>query len=250
LWHAYKLTQVIDELTWEEILDWHLDGNGWGQLLQLNRFADELQDVDLADLVDRVLQGEISVGDVRTATRAVTRFGADFEDALERIAAGASPGEIGQFYRTAEDLQVDSEVLDEYLASGATLQELKHASNLAERLGSDWTEVVDAHAGGHSWGEISQAFKLASGEQTPEEILEMGAKEFREQQREEARSAEGEDQVARTAARIAKQYGVTAEEVLSVYEGTCGSDWGCVRTHFKELMGESQGRGNKGKGNH
>jgi len=250
MWHAYKLTQVIDDLTWEEILDWHLDGNGWGPLLQLNRFANELEDVELADLVERVLAGEISVGDVRTAVRAATRFGANFEDALERSAAGASPGEIGRFYRMGEELQVEPEVLDEYLESGTTLQELKHAADLAGRLGSDWTEVLDAHANGHSWGEISQAYKLASEENLPADLLEMGVKEFRQQQREEARSAEGDDQIARTAARIASQYGVTQEEVLTVYEGQCGADWGCVRAHFRDLSGETRGKDNKGKGNH
>ena len=250
MWHAYKLTQVIEDLTWEEIRDWHLDGNGWGPLLQLNRFANELEDVDLRDLVSQVLAGEISVGDVRSAARAVTKYGADFEDALQRSAAGASPGEIAKFYRTAEDLQVDFEVLDEYLETGSTLQELKHASDLAGRLGSDWGDVLDAHAAGHSWGEISQAHKLASDGNLPEEVLEMGVKEYRQQQREEARSAEGDDQTARTAARIASQYGVTQEEVLSVYEGACGSDWGCVRAHFRDLMGESEDKGNKGKGNH
>ena len=100
LWHAYQLTEVIPLLTWEEIRDWQLDGGfGWGSLLQLNRFADAIDDVDIRNLMGRVIDGTNSIGDIRTAVRSLTRYEADFEDVLTRLADGANSGELNQFYR-------------------------------------------------------------------------------------------------------------------------------------------------------
>jgi hypothetical protein len=61
LQHAYHMTQIIDELTWEDIVDWHLEGSGWGVLQQLNKFAGALDQVGITDLVDRVVNGENTV---------------------------------------------------------------------------------------------------------------------------------------------------------------------------------------------
>jgi PKD repeat protein len=284
MWHAYQLALTMEELTWEEILDWHLGGTGWGLLQQLDRFAETLADVGLKELVSMVLSGEHSVNDIRTAVRMVTRWDADFEDALSRLSEGASPGELQQLYRAASELGVDPAELDAYLEAGATLPEIRHAARTAARWGADWQSVLEAHSAGNSWGEIQQAFRLAGEDGDASAILEMGIQEFRRQQREaqqaereadrEAKRADREEQRAereadreakraereaergdreaqraekaaqRAAARLAAQYGVTEAEVMSVYEGTCAGDWGCVRGYFRELRpGRPEGRG-------
>ena len=143
MWHAYQLSENIDELTWEEILGWHLNNSGWGALTQINRFAELLDSHSMRDLYEMVMSGEQSVGDLRTAVRAVTRYEADLEDALQRINDGANPGELGQFYKLASEMNLEPEALDEYLADGMTLQELRHAASFAERVGAEWTEIVD-----------------------------------------------------------------------------------------------------------
>jgi PKD repeat protein len=240
MWHAYQLSQKIDELTWEEILGWHLNNSGWGALTQINRFAELLDSHSMRDLFEMVMSGEQSVGDLRTAVRAVTRFEADLEDALQRINDGANPGELGQFYKLASEMDLEPEALDEYLAEGMTLQELRHASSFADRVGAEWTEIVDAKAFDHSWGEIGQAYRLADETTTAADILAMGVHEFRQAEREAARSereaeheAREEERDQRTAARIAEQYGVDVSELGPLYE-QCEGSWGCVRKALKD----------------
>ena len=244
MWHAYQLAQTLDDLTWEEILDWHLDGNGWGLLVQLNRFSNALGEIGLGELVERVVSGEATVSQIRTAVQMVTRFGADFEDALARVGAGASPGEVGQLYRTAEDLDLDPEVLDGYLETGASLAELRHAARLAEQAGADWASVVATHGAGYSWGQIGQAYRLAGAGGDVETVLQTGTQEFRSQQREQEQEQRQAEVTTRTATRLAERYGVSADEVMRVYNDVCGADWSCVRTHFQELArsGHQTGR--------
>jgi len=244
MWHAYQLAQTLDDLTWEEILDWHLDGNGWGLLVQLNRFSNALGEIGLGELVERVVSGEATVSQIRTAVQMVARFGADFEDALARVGAGASPGEVGQLYRTAEDLDLDPEVLDGYLETGASLAELRHAARLAEQAGADWASVVATHGAGYSWGQIGQAYRLAGAGGDVAEILQTGTQEFRSQQREQEQEQRQAEVTTRTATRLAERYGVSAEEVMRVYNDVCSADWSCVRTHFQELArsGHQTGR--------
>lgn len=262
MWHAYQLALVIEELTWEDILDWHLEGSGWGLLLQLDRFAEALDEVSLTDLMARVLSGETTVHDVRTAVRMVTQYEADFEDALSRLAEGASPGELNQFYRAASDLGVAPEVLDGYLEMGVSLAELRHAARMAESTGGDWATILEAHASGHSWGEIQQAFRLADEDTDAATILAIGVKEYRRQlreeakaERQEAREARQEDKLAerdeRMASKIAAQYGVSEAEVWAVYNDPagCNGDWACVRAHFRgEAKGEHGPPEGKGGG--
>ncbi len=237
MWHAYHLTQSLEDLTWEEILDWHLEGNGWGLLVQLDRFSEELTDIDLSELMTMVLEGEASMGDIRTAVRVVSRYGADFEDALNRLAEGANPGELSQLYRTAQDLGLTPETLDGYLEAGITTADLRHAANLADRIGADWAAVAEAHASGLSWGEIHQASRLASDETGLNEILATGVQEFREQQRVQDRAQQRQDQTQRTAERLAGRFGVSVDAVMDLFNGTCEGDWGCVRA---QLAGQSQ----------
>lgn len=227
MWHAYQLALSITDLTWEEILDWQLQGNGWGILAQLDRLSDALEEIGVADLADLVLTGEASIQDIRTAVRNVLRYEADFEDALARLADGASPGELGQFYRLASELELDPASLDAYLAEGMTLPELRHASKLAERVDAAWEEVLDAKSFDHSWGEINQAYRLADEETSAADILAIGIKEYRASEREEDRNQ-------RTAERLAEQYSAQVGDVMSIYSGECEGSWSCTRKALRE----------------
>jgi hypothetical protein len=253
MWHAYQLALTMEDLTWEEILQWHLDGTGWGLLVQLDRFAETLGDVGLAELYDMVVSGEASVGDIRTAVRMATRFDADFVEALGLVHAGANPGEIGQMYRTAEGLGLDLPAVQGYLDQGLSLPELNHAARVAEQGGTDLDLAVQAHLDGLSWGEIHQAMRLAEDGGDLPAILEAGVRETRrleqqerQQERDENRTQQVE-QDARTAARLAQRYGVTIEQVQGLYDGTCAGDWGCVQTTLREQHPPDRGRGGGNK---
>ncbi len=239
LWHAYQLASTIEDLTWEQIRDWSLDGTGWGLLVQLDRFADAIDELGIADLIDRVLSGENTVGQIRTALRNVVRYEADFEDALSRLADGASPGEMGQFYRLAQEMDLTPEILDSYLEMGISMPELKHAAKLATQTDGDWATLAAAHAAGHSWGEIGQAYRLADEDTEATEILEIGIQEFRRQQREEVREESETERDLRTATRLAEQYDVNETEVMDVFNNQCDADWSCVRSHFREQTSAS-----------
>ncbi|MCH7567722.1 MAG: PKD domain-containing protein, partial [Nitrospirae bacterium] len=234
MWHAYYLAQTIQDLTWEEIRDWHLDGNGWGGLVQLDRFAELLEQYGIRELVDLVVSGEATIGEIRHSIRSVLRYEADFEDALARLGDGMSPGELGRFYKTTQALELDPTQLDGYLESGHSLQELIHAARFAERSNLDWTQVVEAHAAGHSWGEIGQAQRLADGEDWMS-VLDTGIRETREQLREEDRTEREQERTDRTAEQLAARYELNAQEVLDLYNGVaCEQDWGCVRKALRD----------------
>jgi PKD repeat protein len=235
MWHAYQLAVSIEELTWEEILDWHLNGTGWGLLVQLDRFGEALQDLDTRQLYEMVMAGETTVKDIRTAVLAVVRYEADFEDALARLGEGATPGDLARFYRTAEDLGLEAAALDAYLDSGLSLTDLGHAGKLAERTGASLEEVVANHAAGYSWGEINKALRLADEENTVDEILAIGPLAFSQGQREERQGERHADQEARLAAQLAEQYGLTEEEALAVL-ATCSGNWACVRKELRNLQ--------------
>jgi len=144
MWKAYNLASTMEELTWEEIRDWHLDVGGWGALLQLDRFSDLLETHSLPDMMGLVMSEDYTLGDVRTAVRLTTRYEADFDDALARIAGDATAGELGQFYQLAADLGVDPAELDDYLAGEFTLSQLKHTAKVAHRMEVDWNVIAAA----------------------------------------------------------------------------------------------------------
>jgi hypothetical protein len=233
MYHAYKMADIIEELTWEDILDWHLDGTGWGTLNQLNKIAGALDEVSITDLIERVLSGENSIQDIRTAARAVTRYDADFEDALLRLGDGASNGELTQFYRLLKDLDLDPETLDEYLASGASLAEIRHAASLADGVEEDLETILTAHSSGNSWGEIKQAYKLANGVDDPATILEMGVQEYRRQLREAGQQARRSERDQRMGTRLAEQFGVPESAVWEAYEA-CEMNWGCTKKQLRD----------------
>jgi len=241
LWHAYQLTQTIPDLTWEEIRDWGLGDSSWGALTQLNRFADTLDEFGIRDLFDLALSGETSVGDIRTAVRAAVRYEADFEDALLRISEGANPGELGQFYKLAQDLEMDPAELDVYLDGGASLSELRHSAKMAERTDTTLDAIVGAKSDGYSWGDIGQAYKLADDGTSAADILDMGIQEFRAEQRdadklarEDARAAARKETLnEKTADRLSKQYEFTGD--MDALLAECDGNWGCVRKKLKNM---------------
>ena len=241
MWKAYHLAESMEELSWEDILDWHLTETGWGSLLQLDRFADLLEDHDLPELMGLVMSEDYSLGDVRTAVRSVTRYEADLEDALARILEGASTGELGQFYKLAADLEADVEVLDGYLADGLTLAELKHTSKFADRMEVEWTEVADGRSMADNWGDLKQAYTLASDEITAAEILIMGVPAYKDLLREEDKTAredkkeaQTEEKTQQTAEKLADQFSAEFGVVMSLLNGECEGEWACVRKALRD----------------
>jgi hypothetical protein len=92
-----------------------------------------------------------------------------------------------------------------------------------------------------SWGEIGQAHKLADDDFSAEEILAMGVKEFRAEQREneqalrkEERAQRNEDRNNETAARIAEQFDMQAGDLMALFNGECEGSWSCVRMKLRE----------------
>jgi hypothetical protein len=141
---------------------------------------------------------------------------------------------LGQFYKLVGELEVETEVLDQYLADGMSLAEMRHAAKLSERIDADWAAILDSKALDYSWGEIGQAYRLADGETSAEEILAMGVKEFRAEQREADRTQREEQRNDRTAARFAEQYEMQAGDVTALFNGECAGSWSCVRKKLRE----------------
>lgn len=233
--HAYSLAETIPDLTWEEILDWKLDGSGWGLLTQLDRIDEALDEVGIVELIERVATGENSVADIRAAARVAVRYETDFAGALDLLAAGAGNGELGQIYRAAQELGVDPVVVAGYEDMGVRAVELEQAARVAERLGTDWTAVLEAHAAGESWGSIRKGDESATQSQGNGQ----GNGQGQGSQPDEPKGNQIQEQVnVRVAEQLAAKYGLTAEQVLSIYTGTCGQDWGCVRTTLREQHSE------------
>ena len=232
MWMAYQLAESV-KLPWEDILAWHMDQSGWGSLLQLNRFAELLdEEGGIGALMALVMSEDYTLADVRTAVRSVTRFEADFDDALARIAGGATAGELSQFYRLAADLGTEDgiiyETLDGYLAAGMTLSEIKHAASFAERMGVEWTEIAEYRSAyGDSWGDLKQAYSLATDEFSAAEILAMGVQEYRKDQR-------SDKQAEKVAIRLGDQYDVDPDYAMELLNGICEGKWACVRKALRE----------------
>lgn len=234
MWQAYKMALTIEELSWEDILDWQLDTTGWGMLKQLDRFAEAMEGITIGEMVELVTSGENSIGDVRTAMRMAIRYDADIYEALARIAAGGSTGEINQFYRLAMELELSPEDMDALLASsGASMSELRHAWKYAERTGSDFDAILEAHVAGNSWGAINQANRLADETTDVGEILEMGIQEYRKLLREQESELRLLEQDNRMALKLADHFGLEEADVIGYFE-SCEGNWGCVRKALRE----------------
>ena len=213
MWKAYNLALTMEDLTWEEIRDWHLDTGGWGALLQLDRFSELLETHSLPDLMGLVMSEDYSLGDVRTAVRSTTHYEADFDDALARIAAGATAGELGQFYKLAADLELDPAALDVYLAGEFTLSQLKHTAKVADRMEVDWTEIADAGGFQDYMKDLREADK---------------------EERTEQQAAQQVDKNQQTADKLAEQYPDYTGDVMSLFNGECKEDWACVRETLRK----------------
>jgi hypothetical protein len=238
MWHAYQLATIIPDMTWEDILNWHLQGSGWGKLVQLNKFSQALSELSTGDLVNMVLSGKASVSDIRNAAREVIRYNADFSDALNRLAAGDTPGQVNQFYRLSEDLNLEPSALDQYLNDGMSLAQIRSAFRLAERFGTDLTSTASAFKAGHSWGEIEQAYHLANPDMTAQQILDMGVKSFRQGEHQAEGQARQQEQNKRAAQHLAQRYGETTESILAMLQA-CQTDWGCVREQLRAHAGDN-----------
>jgi hypothetical protein len=235
LMHAFKLAEQLGELTWEEIRDWRLEGVGWGLIVQLDRYADVIEEIGLPELMEMVRSEEYSMNQLRTALRNTVRFGVDFFDVLARLEEGAKTGEINRFYRLAAELGVDPAALDAFLDSGVSLSDISRASKMAKSGDADWEELLTHFQVGHSWSDIRQAYRLESEAFSVAEILDIGIKEFRRLERSEARMERDEARDSRTALQIANKYGSSEDAVMAIYEGTCDYSWNCVRAHFRQL---------------
>ncbi|MCJ7718067.1 MAG: PKD domain-containing protein, partial [Anaerolineales bacterium] len=254
MWKAYNLALSMEELTWEDIFAWHLDVGGWGALLQLDRFSELLETHSLPDLMGLVMSEDYSLGDVRTAVRSTTHYEADFDDALARIAEGANPGELGQLYKLAADLEVDPAALDVYLADGFTLSELKHTANFAERMEVDWIEIATARAYADSWGDLKKAYQMATDEVSAAEILIDGVHEYRKDLQEanqeakvEQQSAQKEEKDQQTGKKLAEQYPAKFDDVMNLFNEECEGDWACVRNALREQEStQTEGLSEKG----
>jgi len=77
-----------------------------------------------------------------------------------------------------------------------------------------------------------------------ETVLQTGPQEFRSQQREQEQEQRQAEVMARIVSRLASRYGLSADEVMHVYNDMCNLDWSCVRSHFRELTrsGHQTGR--------
>ncbi|MHA2403202.1 MAG: PKD domain-containing protein [Candidatus Kariarchaeaceae archaeon] len=233
MWQAYRMALTIDELSWEDILDWQLDTTGWGMLKQLDSFAEAMEGITIVDLVGLVINGENSIGDVRTAMRMSIRYDADIYEALTRIAGEGSAGEISQFYRLAQELEVTPEEMDALLALGASMSELRHAWKYAERTGTEFEGILEAHVAGNGWGAINQANRLADETTDVGAILEMGIQEYRKLLREQENELRLFDQDNRMALKLADHFGFEEADVMGYFE-SCEGNWGCVRKALRE----------------
>ena len=270
MWQATRLAAAYGEMTWEAILDWKLGGSGWGLLNQLARMRNSLDGISLADLLARMEEG-FSARDLLTAGRLAARFGAGLDDVLQLMKDGElSKGELAQFLRLAETLDVDLATLAGYLDQGVSLKDLRQAERVAGQLGADWTEVADWMAQGHKPSEIRQAFKLAGEGGNPADVLAIGLKEYRrqmrEQEKDERQQGQGnsndngqdqgqgqgqsdddkknkEEENRKTAERLARKYDVTPESVLDVFNGECQSDWGCVEKTLRDQEKDKPAKG-------
>jgi hypothetical protein len=240
MWHAIQLAETIPDLTWEEILQWQLDQGGWGTLLQIDRYADALADVSTADWVRLVLSGEADAKDVRLALRTAVAEGVDASEVLDRVVAGANPGELKQLYSTAQDLQVDPAELDELLALGLSLAEIRHAERLADRLGVDWLTLATEHASGASWGEILDPAGKQQGQQQEATEKQERTQEQNQEQQNRQLEVQSEHRL-RTAERMAERYDVPVGTILSTLDGACQGDWGCVMAQFREAARPDKG---------
>jgi len=178
--------------------------------------------------------------------RMALRYEANFDDALVRVSDGASKGELGQFYKLAQDLDIDPTQLDTYLGEDRSLSEVRHAAKLSDRIEADLGEILKAHTEGSGWGDINQAHRLADEGMDVASILDIGVNEYRKQLREEGRLeqlTERDERMTDRNERIVNQfvekYGGSRDELMELYEGDCKGSWACVRATLRDQNREN-----------
>jgi hypothetical protein len=213
---AYSLAAGQINLPWETILQWHLDGNGWGTLMQLNRLAGETEGYSLEELMD-LLDSEIRVFLIRFALRLVEKYDADLDTALDRlIEESEGRGTAIQVFRTAQETGLSAEDIQLLLDEGYKLSEIRQAARLAE-------------------GDMELL----------QQILQIGIAEYRQSQNEpqgnDNQTQQQDRQNERTASQIAERYEVTPEQVMGVFNAECQGNWPCVREYFRENYEKPRG---------
>lgn len=165
----------------------------------LNEFSDErLREIEALTLAGRVDDLEGAVGEyVETVDHLIEASqGAENNSALEAF--------LGHQVEVLEGVKAQVPVQAQAAIQRAIDRSMQHAQTKYEE---DLTQ-----------------------EQEPEE--QSDKKEQQEAQKQEREENREQDRVLSRAEQIARQYGVSAEEVLALYQGSCGQDWKCVREHY------------------
>jgi hypothetical protein len=217
MWHAVQLADAFGGPVWEVILDWSLQNGGWGQLTQLYRLSEAMEDTELQDVLDLMDEG-YTAKDILQAGRLATRYDAPLADVLDQLGAGdLSMGGLSQIYRMANETGVDPAALGDWIAQG------------------------------NSVADIRQALRLADGDSTAEEILAIGVQEFRRQSHEKeiGKPAQDDGDGNKTAERLARMFDKSVDEILEAYNGQCQQEWGCTSKLFREMTREARPHGKK-----
>ncbi|MBN1265430.1 MAG: PKD domain-containing protein [Anaerolineales bacterium] len=226
MWHAYRLVSDFETLTWEQVRDWHLDGTGWGLLLQLDRWSDTMADLELGPLVGSVLSGDVEIKDVRQAVRTASLYDVPYEDVMVYIDQGLNTGDLNQLFKLAKEYGLTQADLTAYMEAGYSVVDIKQAVSFADRTGLELTVVLEQHAAGTSWGEMHKETRdLAEEAQRDEDQSETP-----DHAQGNPSSQENKDQ--RTAEQLARQYDCSVEEVTALYSSEC--DWPCVRSQLRD----------------
>ena len=116
------------------------------------------------------------------------------------------------------------------LALGLSLADIRHAERLADRLGADWLTLATEHASGASWGEILDP---SGKQQSRPEPQAQGRNQEQNQEQENRQLEVQAEHRLRTAERMAEKYDVPVGTILSLLDGACQGDWGCVMAQFR-----------------
>jgi len=125
-------------------------------------------------------------------------------------------------------------------------------------LGLVYTDFLDGFEG-ISWGQIWQQYglkgkpdhgvpfgQLKKGEGETADLDEKVPPGQQKKSDDESASNGYSEKENQTALQISNKYGFSQEEVLAYYE-SCGGDWSCTRTHFRELAGSTKQNGKPDK---
>jgi hypothetical protein len=211
MWHAVQLADAFGGPMWEVVLNWHIQNGGWGQLVQLYRLGEALDNMALQDMLDLMDEG-YTAKDLLQAGRLASRYETGLQVVLDQLGEGdVSVGALSQLFRVAEETGLDPSTLSEWIAAG------------------------------NSMADIRQALQLADGEYSVEEILAIGVKEFRRQihEKETGKPEKEETGGDKTAERLARKYDVSVEEILGVFNASCQQDWGCTSKWFRDMTREA-----------